>query len=401
MVDVCLILEGTYPYVVGGVSKWTHALIKNLSHLKFSIVHLYDERKETMKYPIPENVESIVEIDVKNGLGFKFDFSDVLDLIPRAKVYHCLSTGFAGVLGLQIKSALKRPLIVTEHGIYWKELEFGVYEVECGFKIFKSEKEKMDICVARREFLRIFKKIAIKCYLEADLVTTVCKYNLEQQLSLIPEQMVEDVKHKFKVIENFIEPGFFNPAGKLTNSEKVVTFIGRVVPIKDVKTFIKSMPLILRRFPKVKFLIVGDLTQDSSYSSECIELADSLGVSDKVKFIGEARALDYLKSTDILVLPSVSEAQPFVILEAIASGIPVVATSVGGVPEILNERGVECGLLFDTGDHEKLAEHVIKLLMDENLWKKFSENAIKKAQKFTLEKFIKSYSKIYSEFIKS
>jgi glycosyltransferase involved in cell wall biosynthesis len=269
------------------------------------------------------------------------------------------------------------------------------------FKIFKSEKEKMDICVARREFLRIFKEIALKCYLEADLVTTVCKYNLEQQLSLIPEQMVEDVKHKFKVIENFIEPGFFNPAGRLTNSEKVVTFIGRVVPIKDVKTFIKSMPLILRRFPKVKFLIVGDLTQDSSYSSECIELADSLGVSDKVKFIGEARALDYLKSTDILVLPSVSEAQPFVILEAIASGIPVVATSVGGVPEILNERGVECGLLFDTGDHEKLAEHVIKLLMDENLWKKFSENAIKKAQKFTLEKFIKSYSKIYGEFIKS
>ncbi len=400
MVDVCLILEGTYPYVVGGVSKWTHTLIKNLSHLKFSIVHLYEERKETMKYSIPENVESIVEIDIKNGLGFKFDFSDVLDLIPPAKVYHCLSTGFAGILGLQIKSKTGKPLILTEHGIYWKELEFGVYEVECGFKIFKNEKEKNNICIARREFMRIFKEIALRCYLEADLVTTVCKYNLEQQLSLIPEQMVGNVKDKFKVIENFIEPEFFNSRERSTRDEKTVTFIGRVVPIKDVKTFIKAMPLILQNFQNVKFLIVGDLTQDSDYAFECIELVSSLGVSEKVKFTGEAKALDYLKSTDVLVLPSVSEAQPLIILESIASGVPVVATSTGGIPEILNERDLECGLLFEVGDHEKLAEHVIKLLTDENLWEKFSKNALKKAQNFRLEKFIKSYAKIYSELAK-
>jgi len=401
MVDVCLILEGTYPYVVGGVSKWTHTLIKNLNHLNFSIIHLYDEKKGEIKYTLPENVTSIVEIDVKDGLGFKFDFTDVLDLIPKGRVYHCLSTGFAGVLGLQIKSATGRPLIVTEHGIYWKELEFGVYEVECGFKIFKNERERDKICTARREFLQIFKRVAFKCYLEADLITTVCRYNIEQQLSLIPKQKIENIKGKFKVIENFVEPGFFSSGKHLNDDERVVIFIGRVVPIKDVKTFIKAIPLILKKISNVKFLIVGDLTQDSDYALECIELVNSLGVSEKVKFTGEARASDYLKLSDVLVLPSISEAQPFVILEAIASGVPVVATSTGGIPEILTQDGLECGFLFEVGDYKKLAEYVIKLLTDEAVWKRFSENAIKRSQKFTLEKFIKSYTQIYNELIKN
>ena len=102
MVDVCLILEGTYPYVVGGVSKWTHALVKNLSEIEFSIVHLHSGEERKIKFEVPENVKSIVEIDVRNGFGFRFDFRDLIDVVPEAKVYHSLSTGFAGLLGLQV-----------------------------------------------------------------------------------------------------------------------------------------------------------------------------------------------------------------------------------------------------------------------------------------------------------
>ena len=58
MVDVCLILEGTYPYVVGGVSKWTHALVKNLSEIEFSIVHLHSGEERKIKFEVPENVKS-------------------------------------------------------------------------------------------------------------------------------------------------------------------------------------------------------------------------------------------------------------------------------------------------------------------------------------------------------
>ena len=56
MVDVCLILEGTYPYVVGGVSKWTHALVKNLSEIEFSIVHLHSGEERKIKFEVPEYV---------------------------------------------------------------------------------------------------------------------------------------------------------------------------------------------------------------------------------------------------------------------------------------------------------------------------------------------------------
>ncbi|CUT02580.1 GT4 family glycosyltransferase PelF [Candidatus Chrysopegis kryptomonas] len=398
MVDVCLILEGTYPYVIGGVSKWVHELVKNLNHLKFSILHLYaDERKE-IKFEIPMNVDSIVEIDVRNGLGFKFDFKDVISFIPNARIYHSLSTGFAGLLGLQIKQRKNKPFILTEHGIYWKELEFGVNEVECGFKIFKDEKIKNELCSARREYLKIFKDIAMRCYLEADLVTTVCRYNLEQQLSLIPSELIDDLRRKFRVIENFVDEKFLDGLSRVKDVKNVV-FIGRVVPIKDVKTFIRAIPLILEEIGDVKFYVVGDLRQDFDYAMECFKLAESLGINERVIFTGEANSVDYLKIADVLVLPSVSEAQPFVVLEAMALGVPVVASSVGGVPELVNEAGNECGLLFEVGDYRMLAQNVIRILRDENLEKILSRNGIKKAKRFTLEKFVKSYREIYESFL--
>lgn len=399
MVDVCLILEGTYPYVVGGVSKWTHTLIKNLANLKFSIVHLYAGERREAKFQIPENVDSIVEIDIRNGLGFKFDFKDLIDLVPSARVYHSLSTGFAGLLGLQVRSIKRRPLVVTEHGLYWKELEFGVNEVECGFKIFKDEKAKNEACIARREYLAVFKEIAKRCYLEADAVTTVCSYNLEQQLSLIPSDEIENVRAKFKVIENFVDLKIFDFTRKNVKSEKVVSFIGRVVPIKDVKTFIRAIPFILEKLDEVKFYIVGDLEQDVEYVSECVELAENLGIRDKIVFTGEANVADYLKITDVLVLPSVTEGQPLVVLESMSAGVPIVATSTGGVPELINEKGFECGLLFDVGDYFGLSKNVLKVLLDENLWKKFSNNGKIRAKRFSVEKFVSEYNRLYSKFI--
>lgn len=401
MVDVCLILEGTYPYVIGGVSRWTHTLVNNLSEIEFSIVHLHSGQGKEIKFEVPKNVRSIVEIDVRNGLGFRFDFSDLIEVLPEAKVYHSLSTGFAGLLGLQVKSARNKPLILTEHGLYWKEIEFGVDEVECGFKIFKNPMEKEKVCVERREYLRIFKEIAKKCYLGADVVTTVCEYNLKQQLGLISNMgNVGSLNLKFKVIENFVEPEFFRfGINKKIKAGKFVSFIGRVVSIKDVKTFIKAMPLILSKVDDVKFLVVGDLTQDVEYVNECFELVKELGLVEKVKFTGEAKSIDYFNISDVLVLPSISEGQPFVVLEAMASGVPVVATRVGGVPELIAESGFECGLLFEVGDYVGLAENVVKILSDEGLSEKLSENGVKKAQRFTVERFIDDYLEIYRRFI--
>lgn len=98
-------------------------------------------------------------------------------------------------------------------------------------------------------------------------------------------------------------------------------------------------------------------------------------------------------------MPSLSEGQPLALLEAMASGVPIVATSTGGVPELVNENGLECGLLFDVGDYEGLAKNVVEILINEDLWEKFSRNGKRKARRFGVEKFVKEYNELYMKFI--
>ena len=397
MVDVCLIVEGTYPYAVGGVSKWVHTLVNGLNDLNFSIVHLYaGDDPGAPVFQIPRNVIDVFEINIQNGLGYRFDFSDVVDKVPDARIYHSLSTGFSGLLGLQLKNYKNCVFILTEHGIYWRELEHGVNEIECGFKIIKNEEKKRRLCSARRELCGVFKNIARMCYLNADFVTTVCKYNLKKQMSLLGRDEALRFKSKCKVINNFVDlkSGF-----GFRCSSKDVCYAGRVVSIKDVKTLIKAVPLVLERMNDVRFFIVGDTSQDGEYFRECVDLAYELGVIDNVIFAGNSDVSMYYAGCGVFVLPSLSEAQPFALLEAMSFGLPVVATCVGGVPELVVGSGAKCGFCFRPGDHKKLSELIVKILTNPELKYRLSSNAVKVSSKFTVEKFLKEYRGVYERFL--
>jgi glycosyltransferase involved in cell wall biosynthesis len=389
MSDICLILEGTYPYLNGGVSRWTHTLLKLLNEFSFSIVHLYDGSdgpSRRVVFEVPSNVDMIVEIDIKDGIGFRFNFSDLLDRIPDSRIYHSLSTGFAGLLGLELKLSRGRPFILTEHGLYWKELEFGVNEIECGFKIIKNEVEHRRLCIAWREYQKIFLDIARRCYINADFITTVCEHNMMEQMSILSNVDREIFRIKSRVINNFVDISKFRAVRRRGINRgislKNVSFIGRVVPIKDVVTFIRAIPEVLDKLPYVKFFIVGDTDQDREYFNECTKLIEELGVEGVVFFTGDIDVREHFRVSDILVLPSLSEAQPFVVLEAMASGVPVIATGVGGVPELILKEGMECGFIFKPGDHVELSRLIIKLLSDINLWNRFSLNGVKRAEHF-------------------
>lgn len=136
---------------------------------------------------------------------------------------------------------------------------------------------------------------------------------------------------------------------------------------KGIDTLIRAFPKLIERHPLVALLIIGEGEEHNALRA----LVQSLGLSHHVFFLGflpEAR--QYLSTADIFVLPSRKEGLPYVLLEAGLAGVPVIATSVGAIPELVRDE--VNGLLLRPDDPESLTAHLDRLLSDEDLRKKLS-----------------------------
>jgi glycosyltransferase involved in cell wall biosynthesis len=151
----------------------------------------------------------------------------------------------------------------------------------------------------------------------------------------------------------------------------ILVLVALLRPRKGVEVIIKAANLVLEHFPDVYLLIVGndDISEDPDYGTKLRALTSELCIEQKVIFTGfrdDVPAI--LKQSNIMVLPSLfGEGLPMVILEAMALGIPVVASNIEGIPEII-EDGVN-GFLVNPGDVEELSNKVIQVLKDPILLK--------------------------------
>lgn len=176
----------------------------------------------------------------------------------------------------------------------------------------------------------------------------------------------------------------------------VIGVVARLHPVKGHKYLIRALPAIKERFPNIKCLIVGDGDYRSVLEKECLEYK----VSDIVKFLGfRDDVSDILNMLDVFVLPSVSEGLPNVILEAMASSVPVVATNVGGIPEVVKHN--KTGKLIQSKDPEQLSKAIIEVLEGEKVstYIQNAHNLIRK--KYSLEHQIKQFEKLYTELLLS
>src|SRR5690606_2074929 len=119
-------------------------------------------------------------------------------------------------------------------------------------------------------------------------------------------------------IERFAPLRELRPAG----IPKVVALIGRVVPIKDIKTFIRAMFIARRNDPEIEGWIVGPQDEDPAYAAECLDLVAGLGMQSHIKFMGFQNIDELMPRIGLVALSSISEGLPLVILEAFASGVP-------------------------------------------------------------------------------
>jgi len=206
---------------------------------------------------------------------------------------------------------------------------------------------------------------------------------------------------KIMVVPNGIEVARFKEArcSRCTKDPRMVGFVGRVDNVKDIKTFLQVMAIVKKEYQKVEAWIIGPTDNQPEYYTECTELLDILGLNDTITFTGIADVLDYYKKMDVLVLTSIKEAMPLVVMEAMACGIPVVTTDVGACNELvygIDDSIGPAGIVARIRDVQAIAAATVKILKDGKLANDFGENGIKRIEQLYREDLIiKQYFNIY------
>ena len=180
------------------------------------------------------------------------------------------------------------------------------------------------------------------------------------------------------------------PPVRLAPEGPLITAVARLVPIKGLQYLVEAAPEILQRCPGARFLLVGDGEMRPMLEAQ----ARSLGVSERVHFAGYRKDVaSILAGADAVVLPSLNEGMGRVLVMAMALGKPIVATRVGGVPELLGAG--EAGLLVPPRDALALAEGITKLLQDPSLTSAVGEAGRRRAPRYSAESMLEALAKLY------
>ena len=239
-------------------------------------------------------------------------------------------------------------------------------------------------------------------YSAADHIYTLYNGNRERQiqdgcpderLTIIPNGVSVDNLKQFRRADDAPVP-------------PVLALIGRIVPIKDIKTFIRGMRIIVATVPDAKGWLVGPEEEDPAYVAECKALVESFGLEDSVQFLGFQKLTDIFPQIGLTVLTSVSEGQPLTTLEGFAAGIPTVTTDVGSCSELIYGNTEEdkaigaAGSVVPIANPADFAEAVLPLLTDDAKWREARDAGIKRVETFYDEKdMLKRYHDIYLEQI--
>ena len=493
--DVCIVVEGCYPFIAGGVSSWLDWLIRSQSDTRFGIVALVaDERPRELAYELPENVErfQIVPLasrmrkpglsepridavhlaDLLHGIVRDADLAaldgiaDLLDspirrtgpgrfaapapptisdlmcsrsgwqamtacyerIAPRssfpdffwawqhlvggllsvlaapappARVYHAISTGYAGLYAVGAARRADARAAITEHGIYTNErridlimadwipdrIATGLGGGEC----------RTDV---RGFWIETFEAYARLVYAGAHRITTL--YGANQSF----QRVLGAAEEKLRVIPNGIVLERFAAIERLGAERPTAALIGRVVPIKDIEAYIAAAALVKAAIPDVQMLLIGPTDEDPDYFALCQRRIEELGLQETIVFTGKVNIVDYLGRIDVLVLTSISEAQPLVLLEAGAARVPCVATDVGscreiieGAPDEVPNLGI-AGRVVPPMDAAAIGAAIVDLLGDPKLRQTCGETLKRRVETyFTSEISAQGYASLYADLM--
>ncbi len=491
--DVTLLLEGTYPYIKGGVSSWVHQLVNRLPQWRFAAVFLGSRPQDYggIQYPLPGNLTSLTTLylfdetersgarariraprlpadttaryaclheSLRAGNADVSDFIAHLDAddplseeaflhgepawryiteayeanatepsfvdyfwtvrnlhrplwalgratrqLPRSRLFLSPSTGFAGLLGVLGAQAQRRPLVLMEHGIYTKERRIDLMNANWINDAHDPlQGDATEVSHLREMWIHFFQILGRLIYRHADPIVSLFETARQQQIRDGADPA------RTRIIPNGVDVERLARLRRAAGTEPppVICLLGRVVRIKDIKTFIRAAQVLRQRLPGAQAWIVGPEDEDAEYCRECRELAQALGLGETLRFFGFRRIEEILPDVGVLVLSSISEGLPLSVLEGFAAGLPCVTTDVGACADLVHGRGDEDRALGDAGavvglaDHEALAEACAALLRHPATYARASAAAIRRVERYYDQRqMIDAFDRVFAERI--
>jgi N-acetyl-alpha-D-glucosaminyl L-malate synthase BshA len=229
---------------------------------------------------------------------------------------------------------------------------------------------------------------------QSDAVTAVSEslkqdtykfFNLNNEITVIPN-FIRMKDYDNKADEDF--KSYCSP-----NGEKILIHISNFRKVKRVEDVVKIFALVKQEV-NCRLLLIGDGPERNNIEKLCREM----NICKDVLMIGKLKqTTEVLAVSDVFLLPSETESFGLAALEAMASGVPVISSNTGGIPEV-NKHGVS-GYLSDVGNIQQMANYAIKLLTDNNLYNELSLGAKKTAMNFDLEKILPEYENLYNKVV--
>lgn len=210
---------------------------------------------------------------------------------------------------------------------------------------------------------------------------------------------------KFRLMYNAVDTERFNVSETrdalrdgygFSKEDFIIGSVGTLIPKKGHRFLIEALSGLINEAPRIKLLMIGA----GESAAELTGFAKARGVNERVVFLGSREDVPQLmKSMDVFVLPSLQEGFPRTIVEAMYSGLPVIASDISGVPEIISDG--ENGLLVPPGDVSALAGRISALYRDPDLRKRLGENARKRVENGCLPRdYVPRLEGLYSELLK-
>ena len=300
-----------------------------------------------------------------------------------------------------LKVRTGRPYLVSEHGIYTKERELDLAQVDWipeGHDPFEVGLEE-GVNHLRALWIRLFRSLGRMTYASADQVFSLHEANRLRQVADGASPA------KLRTIPNGIDVARFSVARRSpgTPVPPVLGLIGRIVPIKDIKTFVRAMRVVRARLPDAEGWLIGPEDEDPAYTAECRRLVVSLGLENVVRFHGFARPEELFPRIGLNVLTSVSEGQPLTVLEGFAAGVPALTTDVGSCRELVEGVGEAdralgaAGAVVPIASPGPFADAALGLLGDPDAWQRASAAAIARVEsRYDARDMVRRYREVYA-----